>query len=125
MAGFTQSFNVSVAAAIALYGVVQRRRAHLGAPGDLDEKKLSDWLGTLLRTKGQDIFRMKGVLAVKGRAMRFVFQGVHMILDGDLQRDWKDGEKRSSRIVFIGRHLKEAELRAGFAACAAKATATL
>jgi G3E family GTPase len=58
------------------------------APGDLDEKKLSDWLGTLLRTKGQDIFRMKGILAIKGREMRFVFQGVHMLMDGrpDLHR---------------------------------------
>ncbi len=39
MAGFTQSFNVSVAAAIALFGVVGRRRAHLGAPGDLDAQE--------------------------------------------------------------------------------------
>jgi G3E family GTPase len=86
--------------------------------GDLDEKKLSDWLGTLLRTKGQDIFRMKGVLAVKGRAMRFVFQGVHMLMDGRPGREWGD-EPRMNTLVFIGRNLDRAELNEGFKSCLA------
>jgi G3E family GTPase len=42
-----------------------------------------------------------------------------MILDGNLQRDWKPEEKRQSRLVFIGRQLKEDEIRQGFLACAA------
>ena len=45
---------------------------------------------------------------------RFVFQGVHMILDGDHQRPWKDGEKRDSRIVFIGRNLPGKKIRRRF-----------
>jgi G3E family GTPase len=48
-----------------------------------------------------------------------VFQGVHMILDGDHQRPWKEGEKRESRIVFIGRQLPEEKIREGFAGCVA------
>ena len=48
-----------------------------------------------------------------------MFQAVHMILEGDLQREWRDGERRYSRMVFIGRNLDEAELRRGFEACAA------
>jgi G3E family GTPase len=48
-----------------------------------------------------------------------VFQAVHMILDGDLQRDWKPDERRYSRMVFIGRNLDEAALRKGFEATAA------
>jgi G3E family GTPase len=88
------------------------------APGDLDEKKLSDWLGTLLRTKGQDIFRMKGILAVRGRAMRFVFQGVHMLMDGRPDREWGN-EPRTNTIIFIGRNLDRAELNAGFKSCLA------
>ena len=83
------------------------------APGDLDEKKLSDWLGTLLRTKGQDIFRMKGMLAVKGREMRFVFQGVHMLMDGRPDRPW-GAEPRQNTLIFIGRNLDRAELNEGF-----------
>jgi G3E family GTPase len=87
-------------------------------PGDLDEKKLSDWLGTLLRTKGQDIFRMKGVLAVKGREMRFVFQGVHMLMDGRPDRPW-GAEPRQNTLVFIGRNLDRAALNEGFRSCLA------
>ena len=89
------------------------------AKGDLDEKKLSEWLGTLLRTKGQDIFRTKGVLAIKGRAMRFVFQGVHMLLDGKPGKEWGD-EPRQSALIFIGRNLDRAALTEGFKACVAE-----
>ena len=86
--------------------------------GDLDEKKISDWLGELLRTKGQDIFRMKGVLAVKGRAMRFVFHGVHMLMDGKPGREW-GGDPRESTLIFIGRNLDRAALNEGFRSCMA------
>ncbi len=88
------------------------------APGDLDEKKLSAWLNDLLRTKGQDIFRMKGVLAVKGRPERFVFQGVHMLMDGKPDRPW-GAEPRRNALIFIGRNLNRQELNEGFASCLA------
>jgi len=90
----------------------------ISAPGDLDEKKLSEWLGTLLRTKGQDIFRMKGVLAVKGREMRFVFQGVHMLMDGRPDRPWGT-DPRHNTLIFIGRNLDRKELNEGFKSCLA------
>jgi len=48
-----------------------------------------------------------------------VVQGVHMIIEGNHQRDWKDGEKRESRLVFIGRELKEDLLRQEFEVCQA------
>ena len=60
-----------------------------------------------------------GIVAFKDDPKRFVFQGVHMMLDGDTQRDWKAGEKRESKVVFIGRDLKEEDIRKGFLACAA------
>ena len=77
------------------------------------------WINDLVQRDGPDILRSKGILAFKDEPKRFVFQGVHMILDGDLQRAWKPEEKRTSRIVFIGRHLKEQEIRDGFLRCAA------
>jgi G3E family GTPase len=86
------------------------------APGDVDEQKLGAWLGELLRTEGQNIFRMKGILAVKGRSERFVFQGVHMLMDGRPDRPW-GSEKRESRIIFIGRDLDRQKLNEAFAAC--------
>lgn len=90
----------------------------ISAPGDLDEKKLSDWLGTLLRTKGQDIFRMKGILSVKGRDQRFVFQGVHMLMDGRPDRPWGK-DPRHNTLIFIGRNLDRKELNEGFRSCLA------
>jgi G3E family GTPase len=90
----------------------------ISAPGDLDEARLSEWLGTLLRTKGQDIFRMKGILSVKGREMRFVFQGVHMLMDGRPDRPWGT-DPRHNTLIFIGRNLDRKELNEGFRSCLA------
>ena len=66
-----------------------------------------------------DILRTKGILAFKDDDKRFVIQGVHMILDGDHQREWKKDEKRTSRMVFIGRQLPEEKIRQGFESCVA------
>jgi G3E family GTPase len=81
--------------------------------------KITRWLNELLAQQGPDILRAKGILDVKGENRRLVFQAVHMILEGDFQRPWRDGEDRTSRMVFIGRNLDEALLRVGFQACAA------
>jgi G3E family GTPase len=86
--------------------------------GDFDQKKLNTWLGDLLMTKGTDIFRMKGIIAIRGEAARFVFQGVHMLFDGRPDRPWGD-TPRSSTLVFIGRHLNRQELHDGFRSCLA------
>ena len=85
----------------------------------VDGRKVTEWLNRLLAERGPDILRAKGIIDVAGEDRRLVFQAVHMILEGELQRPWRDGEARFSRMVFIGRNLDEAELRAGFEACAA------
>ncbi len=87
-------------------------------PGDLDSDRLNDWLGDLLRTKGLDIFRMKGILSIKDQPNRFVFQGVHMLFDGRPDRPWGD-EPRYNNLIFIGRNLDRAELTKGFEECLA------
>ncbi len=97
----------------------QVRSVAIEIDGPVDPDLFMPWINEVVQRDGPDILRSKGILAFPGESKRYVFQGVHMILDGDLQRDWKAEEKRSSRIVFIGRKLKEDELRAGFAACAA------
>ena len=85
----------------------------------LDPDKFFPWVQNLVAKDGQSILRSKGILAFKDDPDRFVFQGVHMILDGDHQRPWKDDEQRQSRIVFIGRNLPEERIREGFAGCVA------
>ena len=87
----------------------------------LDPDKFFPWVQDLVQKKGPNILRCKGILAFKDDDQRFVFQGVHMILDGDHQRPWKDGEKRDSRIVFIGRNLPGKMITEGFESCIAKA----
>ena len=89
----------------------------LSAP--INGEKITRWLNELLAARGADILRTKGIINVADEDRRLVFQAVHMTLDGDLQRAWKTGETRESRIVFIGRDLDEDALRAGFEACAA------
>ncbi|MBE9168885.1 GTP-binding protein [Pleurocapsales cyanobacterium LEGE 06147] len=85
--------------------------------GAVDGQKLNSWLSELLRTKGPDIFRMKGILNIAGEDWRFVFQGVHMLFDGKPDRPWKTGETRKNELVFIGRNLDEAKLKEDFRAC--------
>ena len=85
----------------------------------LDPNKFFPWVQKLVADEGPQILRTKGILSFKDDDDRFVFQGVHMILDGDHQRPWKKGEHRDSRIVFIGRNLPEAKIREGFESCVA------
>ena len=90
----------------------------INEPGDLDMDKLNGWMGTLLREKGVDIYRMKGVLAIAGQEQRYVFQGIHMLMDGQPMSEWGD-EPRSNRLVFIGKNLNRDELTASFKECLA------
>jgi G3E family GTPase len=85
----------------------------------MDGEKVGAWLNALVASKGADILRAKGIIDVAGEARRLVFQSVHMLLEGDFQRPWRAGEERSSRLVFIGRHLDRALLAAGFERCVA------
>ncbi|HXW26131.1 MAG TPA: GTP-binding protein [Xanthobacteraceae bacterium] len=85
----------------------------------LDPDKFFPWVQDLVAKEGPNILRAKGILAFKDDPDRFVFQGVHMILDGDHQRPWAADEKRESRVVFIGRKLPEAMIRKGFDSCVA------
>jgi G3E family GTPase len=86
----------------------------------LDPDKFLPWVQDLVQKEGPNILRCKGILAFKDDDQRFVFQGVHMILDGDHQRPWQAGEKRDSRIIFIGRNLPGKMITEGFESCIAK-----
>ena len=83
----------------------------------LDMEKFQEWFGDLLRTKGQDILRSKGILDFKGEEDRYVFQGVHMLMDASPMGPWPKGKDRSSRVVFIGRDLDNMNLKEGFENC--------
>ena len=84
--------------------------------GSLDQSRFRDWLSQLLREKGPDIYRMKGVVSLEGLPERYIFQGVHMLFDGQPDRPWGD-EARATQMIFIGRNLDRAELTRGIQAC--------
>ncbi|MEQ9690080.1 MAG: GTP-binding protein, partial [Bauldia litoralis] len=86
--------------------------------GELDPKRFFPWIEQITQGFGPDILRLKGILALKDDPERYVVQGVHMIIEGNHQRPWRDDEKRESRLVFIGRRLEVDMIKAGFEACA-------
>ena len=87
--------------------------------GDVDFRKLNVWISTFLRTRGSDVYRMKGVFAIKGMPVPFVFQGVHMTFHGKAIRDepWESEDARENRAIFIGRNLDAHEIVQSFRAC--------
>ncbi|XP_028754709.1 uncharacterized protein LOC114714169 [Neltuma alba] len=85
--------------------------------GTLDLDELDDWLERLIEEKGEDLYRMKGVLSVDGSDQRYVLQGVHSMMDGCPGKTWGPEEKRMNKLVFIGRNLNETALRKGFKGC--------
>ncbi len=91
----------------------------LTAERALDPERFMAWFQRLLAERGQDILRSKGILDFRGENERFVVQGVHMLMEGNLMGAWPEDAARRSRLVFIGRDLDEAALRAGFAGCVA------
>jgi len=84
--------------------------------GELDGERLNRWISQLLRERGSDIFRMKGILNIKGSSNRFVFQAVHMLFDGREDRPW-GASARASDLVFIGRNLDRTALTRGLEQC--------
>ena len=83
----------------------------------LDFEKFQSWFGKVLQTRGQDILRSKGILDFEGLDERYVFQGVHMLMDGSPMGDWPKDKPKSSRVVFIGRDIENMGLKEGFEAC--------
>lgn len=87
--------------------------------GELNVNQLNIWIAELVQIHGPDLFRYKGVFAVKGKAEKFVFQGVHMLFSGCFMDGycWKEDEVRECRFVFIGRNLDKKALEKGVLDC--------
>ncbi len=106
-------------AASAIHDVTVRSVSLRG--GEMKAEKFFSWIQHITQTQGPNILRLKGIIAFKDDGDRYVVQGVHMIIEGDHQRPWREDEKRESRLVFIGRDLDPATLEAQFKSCEAAA----
>jgi len=91
----------------------------------LDLERVEDFLGGVVQVYGAKLMRYKGVLNIKGIDKRVVFQGVHMLMGSDTGSAWKPGEKRDSKMVFIGRDMPKDMLLDGLAQCVAGAARAL
>jgi G3E family GTPase len=85
-----------------------------------DGQKLEQFLSGMIQVYGPDLLRYKGVLWMKGNPRRVVFQGVHMMMGGDMGKPWAKGEKKRSVMVFIGKKLPKDIFLAGMEECLAK-----
>jgi G3E family GTPase len=85
--------------------------------GEVDLESVQEWVNFVRKTQGQDIYRMKGVLSIAHSKKKFVYQGVHMIFNGDFDEEWAPDEQRESKLVFIGKNLDKEGLRSGFLKC--------
>merc|ERR1719223_2075107 len=92
----------------------------IDVPGQVRQQKLNEWIGWLLKEKGTDLFRSKGVLAVQGMKEKFVFQATHMLFTNSQEGGGGPGEERRCKMVFIGKNLNREELTTGFMKCIAK-----
>lgn len=95
------------------------RSFHILDERPLDLKRTEAWLNELLAKGGENIYRAKGILHIQGVPKRVVFQSVQMMFDVEPERFWNADEKRGNQLVFIGKELNEAGIRAGFSACVA------
>ena len=85
-----------------------------------DGTKLENFLSGMIQVYGPDLLRYKGVLWMKGNNRRVVFQGVHMMMGGDMGKPWGKAEKKGSIMVFIGKKLPKDLFIAGLEECLAK-----
>jgi len=93
----------------------------IDVPGEVVQQKLNSWISDLLKEKGVDLFRSKGVMAVQGMKQKFVFQAIHMLFANSMEGSWAPGEEKRCKMIFIGKNLNREELTAGFMNCMAKA----
>ena len=67
-----------------------------------DPARLEDFLGAIVNIYGPRMLRYKGVLNMAGTDRKVIFQGVHQLMGSDLGPRWAEGEKKASKMVFIG-----------------------
>jgi len=82
-----------------------------------DAARLEDFLGAIVQVYGPKMLRYKGVLHMKGADRKVIFQGVHQLMGSDLGPKWAPGEKKVSKIVFIGIDLPRDILKQGLEQC--------
>jgi Putative GTPases (G3E family) len=82
-----------------------------------DPERLEEFLGGVVQVYGPDLLRYKGILYMKGINRRMLFQGVHMMMGAEPGKPWASNEKKSTKMVFIGRKLPQEIFTRGLEQC--------
>lgn len=85
-----------------------------------DPERLEEFLGGVVQVYGPDLLRYKGILYMKGLNRRMLFQGVHMMMGAEPGKPWAATEKKSTKMVFIGRQLPQEIFTQGLEQCLAR-----
>ncbi len=85
-----------------------------------DPERLEEFLGGVVQVYGPDLLRYKGILYMKGINKRMLFQGVHMLMGAEPGKPWLANEKKTTKMVFIGRKLPQEIFTKGLEQCLAK-----
>ena len=88
--------------------------------GTYNTEKLHKWLEAIAHESGDDLYRVKGILAVPASDKRYIVHGVHELIEGNHDRAWRADEARGAQMVFIGRNLDKKALAKGLHACRAE-----
>ncbi|MBE9013432.1 cobalamin biosynthesis protein CobW, partial [Pseudanabaenaceae cyanobacterium LEGE 13415] len=86
---------------------------HLILDKSFDPDQLRSQLEKLVQE--QEIYRVKGFVAVPNKPMRLVVQGVGSRFEHFYDRPWRSDEMRQTRLVFIGKDLDTTQLAAKLA----------
>lgn len=73
------------------------------------------WLGEVIEKSGPDLLRYKGIVYTdEYEGKRGVLQGVHTLYTLNPDREWREGEVKETKLVFIGRDLDKNWLEKSF-----------
>ncbi|XP_074789287.1 zinc-regulated GTPase metalloprotein activator 1A-like isoform X11 [Athene noctua] len=94
-------------------------------PGNIKEENLNIFIQNLLWEKNvkdktgctMDVIRLKGLVSIQGKSHQVIVQGVHELYDlEETAVAWKENEKRTNRLVLIGRNLDKETIKEVFIA---------
>ena len=84
---------------------------------EIDVNRLMTWMSAMAQSRGDDLYRTKGIFYAKGFEERLVFQSVRMLTTLRRDRPWEADETRITQFVVIGKNLDREEFAAGLSGC--------
>merc|ERR1711920_360650 len=85
--------------------------------GEVVAERFQQYMSGVIRNFGANIYRAKGIINVSGSSNKLVFHGVHELFDSNMETPWGKDDKKTNKLVFIGKDLKKDLLMAGFGYC--------